>query len=308
MGGEKKQHFWLYAPLGWMLALVSLLPWRVLYWLSDLIFFLTYHIGRYRYKVVTDNLSKCFPENDNKWIRLTARKFYRYFADYIVETIKLNHVSDEEMKKRVVYNQIEIVDEILESGKPIVAYFAHCFNWEWAPAITLWTSRHKDVDAVFAQVYRPLKNKWTDQWLLRLRSRFGSHSFAKRTVLRDLIKLRRDNIPWMTGFMSDQKPSHGDPTLPLMFLNRPTAMITGTETLARKFGAAVVYMDIERLSRGYYSVTIRKICDDASTMPQHEVTRSYTALLEKTIRRNPPIWLWSHKRWKYPVILPENEN
>ena len=298
---------WLYAPLGWLFGVMARLPWGVLYALADVIFFIAYHLLRYRHKVVVENLTKCFPDKDQAWVRQTARQFYRCFSDYVVETLKLLHVTDEEMKRRVVYENIEAVDDLLAGGKSIVAYFAHCFNWEWAPAITLWTTRRPDVDAVFAQVYRPLKNAWFDQWFYHLRGRFGSHSYAKSTVLRDLIMLRREGMPWMTGFMSDQKPSHGDPTLPLMFLNRPTAMITGTETLARKLRTAVVYMDIERLRRGYYRVTIRHICDDASQMPEHEVTRAYARLLENTILRNPPIWLWSHKRWKYPVTLDNGQ-
>lgn len=307
MNLSKRINSWLHAPLGWLLAGIARLPWGILYLIADVIYLLAYHVVRYRRRVVTDNLAKCFPEYDR-----TARddircKFYRHFADYIVETIKLAHVSDNEMRERVEYRDIEIVDRLLASGHSIVAYFSHCFNWEWAPSITLWTTMRPDVDAEFSQVYRPLKNEWLDSWFLRLRGRFGSHSFAKRSVLRDLIMLRRRGIPSMTGFMSDQKPSHGDPTLPLLFLGRPTAMITGTETLARKLGYAVVYMDIERLGRGHYRVTIRPICDNPADLAPMEITRRYAKLLENTIRRCPSDWLWTHKRWKIPVEFPENE-
>lgn len=293
-------------PLGWMLAAIARLPWPMLYCLSGLIFLLTYHIVRYRRHVVSDNIGKCFPDYTPSMVKSTARQFYRHFADYIVETIKLAHVSDEEMRSRVTYRNVEYVDRLLSSGTSIIAYFSHCFNWEWAPSITLWSSLRPDTDAVFAQVYRPLKNRWLDRWFLRLRGRFGSHSFAKRSVLRDLIRIRNDNKPSMTGFMSDQKPSHGDPTLPLLFLGRPTAMITGTETLARKLGYAVVYMDIERTGRGHYCVTIRPICKTPGQQPPHEITRRYARLLETTIRRCPSDWLWTHKRWKIPVTLNEN--
>lgn len=104
--------------------------------------------------------------------------------------------------------------------------------------------------------------------------------------------------------MSDQKPSHGDPTLPLMFLNQPTAFITGTETLARRLGMAAVYWDMEKTGRGHYQITCRLIADKVADMPKDECTRRYAAMLQDTIKRQPSIWLWTHKRWKNPVNQP----
>ncbi len=295
-----------HAPVGWLLAGISRLPWKIIYFLSDVTFVLVYHLIQYRRNVASENIALCFPEFDDIKQKQTVREFYRYFSDYIFETIKLAHISDEEMRSRVEYKDVEIVDRLLESGRSIVAYFSHCFNWEWAPSITLWTKIKPGDGVEYCQVYRPLKNAWLDKWFLKIRGRFGSRSFAKHTVLRDLILLRRQGIPSMTGFMSDQKPSHGDPTLPLRFLGRPTAMITGTETLARKLDYAVVYMDIERRGRGKYCVTIRNICEKPADLPPMEITRRYAKLLESTIRRCPSDWLWTHKRWKIPVELHED--
>lgn len=281
---------------------LALLPFCVLYVLSDFVYFLLYHVVRYRRKVVEDNLAKCFPDKTPEERKRIERGFYRHFADCFVETIKLLHISDREVKRRITFENVELIDRLTKAGKSIVVYFSHCGNWEWAPSVTL----HTTTDGVeYCQVYRPLRNKAFDMLMLKVRSRFGSHSFAKATVFRDLLHLKKDGIVSVTGFMSDQKPSHGDPTYVTMFLNRPTAFITGTETLATRMGMAAVYWDMEKISRGHYRIVTRLLDDGSHQAPRGELTQNYALLLETTIRRNPSIWLWTHKRWKNKVTLEQ---
>lgn len=289
-----------YCLLRGFFTLLAFLPLRVLYVLADLVYFLLYRVVRYRRSVVADNLAACFPERSACERAEIERKFYRNMADCMVETIKLLHISDAEIKKRMVFENEELIDELTAAGKSIVVYFSHCGNWEWAPSVTFHTS-HEGVE--YCQVYRPLVNKSFDRLMLKIRGRFGSLSFPKSTVLRDLMRLRRDGMLSVTGFMSDQKPSHGDPTVKTMFLNRPTAFISGTETLARRLGMACIYWDMEKLSRGYYRIVCRRMPDFTEESPFGQLTLEYARMLETTIRRNPSIWLWTHKRWKYPVTL-----
>lgn len=288
-----------------LLWTLSRMPFGVLYFLSDIMCFVTHRIARYRLKVVRGNLADTFPGKSRAELRRIEKEFYLNLTDYFVETVKLNHISDSEVLRRFKFEDVDVVDRLLDSDKSIVCYFAHCFNWEWAPSITLWSRNRDDARVEFSQVYRPLKNKWFDAYFLRLRSRFGSVSYPKRSVLRDLLRLRRDGRLAVCGFMSDQKPSHGDPTHPMLFLGRPTAMITGTETLARKLGMAAVYMDMYKLSRGHYKIKMRLLADDASVLEPMELTERYAGVLQNTIERNPAIWLWSHKRWRNPVVLPQ---
>ncbi|MDE7024777.1 MAG: lysophospholipid acyltransferase family protein [Paramuribaculum sp.] len=284
--------------------LLSYLPFWILYGIADMIFVLMYHVARYRRRVVADNIARCFPDKPEKERNSIVRQFYRNFADSFVETIKLHHVSDEQIRKRIIFENTEIVDNLLDEGRSVVCYFSHCFNWEWGTSITLWTKHKPNTDTVYSQVYRPLNSKPIDRLYLHLRSRFGSESFAKSHVLRDLIRTSRNGKMNVCGFMSDQKPSHGDPTHIMRFLGQPTAMITGTETLARKLKMSVAYMDMYKLSRGHYKVRMRMIAERPEELPSMELTERYAMLLEQTIQRNPAIWLWSHKRWKYPVTLP----
>lgn len=295
---------WQYLPVQGLLYIISLMPFWVLYGIADFIFVLVYYVVRYRRKIVAKNMRESFPELSDKELKKIARKFYRNFADYIVETIKLNHISDEEIKRRMVFKNMDIIDRLFDEKRSIAAYFSHCGNWEWVPSITLWSRHTTGKDVEFCQVYRPLKNKWYDEYMLRLRSRFNSLSFKKKTVLRDLLLLRRREMPSITGFMSDQKPSKGDDSHIVKFLNHPSAVITGTEQVARKLDMAVVYFDMHKLSRGYYELEVKLITDNTSTMEPMAITDAYVKLLEETIKRNPSIWLWTHNRWKHKVKMP----
>lgn len=295
---------WQYLPVQGLLYIISLMPFWVLYGIADFIFVLVYYVVRYRRKIVAKNMRESFPELSDKELSKIARKFYRNFADYIVETIKLNHISDEEIKRRMVFKNIDVIDRLFDEKRSIAAYFSHCGNWEWVPSITLWSRHTTGKDVEFCQVYRPLKNKWYDEYMLRLRSRFNSLSFKKKTVLRDLLLLRRREMPSITGFMSDQKPSKGDESHIVKFLNHPSAVITGTEQVARKLDMAVVYFDMHKLSRGYYELEVKLITDNTSTMEPMAITDAYVKLLEETIKRNPSIWLWTHNRWKHKVKMP----
>lgn len=296
---------WYYRLLGGVLNATAHLPFRVLYVLSDLIFFILYYVVHYRRRVAYGNIRASFPEKSDEECRDICRRFFRNFSDYFVETIKLAHVSDEQIKKRFEIVGIEHVDRLFAEGRTIAMYFGHCGNWEWGTSITLW-SRFKPSDKiVYAQVYRPLTNEWFNRYFLRLRSRFGSVSYEKKLVFRDLLMLRRDGKQAIVGFMSDQKPSAGDVTHIVKFLNHPTAMITGTETIVRRLDMAALYWDVEKPSRGHYRMTVRPLTEDVASLPQFALSDMYARLLEQTIRRSPDIWLWTHKRWKYAVDYPE---
>lgn len=295
-----------YGLLYGFLKLIALLPLRVLYVGADVLFVLIYYIARYRRKVVYKNLAESFPEKSESDRVAIARVFYRNFADYVFETIKLLHISDEEIERRVQFENLEVIEQATAQGRSVAIYFSHCGNWEWAPSVTLHLPHTEDGRSVdFCQVYRPLRNRAFDRLMLKIRSRFGSISLPKETAVRSLISFRRQDVISVTGFMSDQKPSHGDPTEITMFLNHPTAIIAGTERLARKLNMAAVYWDVYKPKRGYYIIKCVPMADNVASTEQGSVTLLYARLLEATIRRNPSIWLWTHKRWKIPVEMPK---
>ncbi len=290
-----------YRLLHGVLKVAAMLPLWALYGLSDVVCVVLGLVVRYRRGIITANLTASFPDMSPKEIARIRRRFYRNFSDYIFETLKLLHISDSAMRRRMEFSGVEAVDRILGEGRPVVAFFSHCFNWEWVPSITLWSKLTPGKGVEFCQVYRPLRNRVMDALMLDIRSRFGSVSLTKKLVFLDLMRYTRRGIATITGFMSDQKPSHGDEGHYENFLHHPTMFITGTETVARRLDAAVVYFDMNKISRGHYRVDVRLITEKPGELPEGALTDRYCSLLTQTIRRNPALWLWSHNRWKNPV-------
>ena len=246
--------------------------------------------------MVIENMRNSFPEKDDKEILRIERAFYHHFCDYIVETIKLMHISDKEMRKRTQFYGIELLDKATAEGRSCLMYLGHYGNWEWVPSVTLWMH---NPEVIFAQIYRPLKNKWFDHFFLKLRSRFNSHCIPKQDTLREIIRYRNSGQPSITGFMADQTPSPANIHFWVTFLNQDTPVLTGVEKIAKKVDFAVFYFDVEKVKRGYYAVTIREVELHPKEDPEFDITRKYMDLMENTIRRAPEYWLWTHNRWKH---------
>ena len=286
----------LYFPLYFYFWLHALLPLKILYILSDILFFPMFYIVRYRRKLVYQNMKDSFPEKSEKEIRRMEKAFYHHFCDYIVETIKLLHISDKETRKRVKFHNTEALQEIVDNGGSCLMLLGHYGNWEFVPSVTLWMRKGS---VIFAQIYRPLKNKWFDRFFLKLRGRYHSECIAKQDTLRSILRYKSSGRPSITGFMADQTPSPANIHHWVNFLNHDTPVFTGVEKIAHKVGFSVFYFDVEKIKRGYYSVTIREISKNPKETEEFEITNKYMEMMETTILRAPEYWLWTHNRWKH---------
>lgn len=281
----------------WM-YLHALLPFRALYILSDFLYFLVYKVIRYRLKVVRINLKNSFPEKTDKGLHVIEKEFYHHFCDYFVETLKLLHISDEEMQKRMVFENMDIVKDLMKDGNSALMFLGHYGNWEWVPSITMSFRNKEDQNKLLGQIYRPLKNKAVDDLFLKIRSRFGSFGIAKNETLRVIVKLRKAKQQILIGFMADQTPSFHNIHYWSTFMNQESAVFTGVERIAKQTGFAVVYLDMEKVKRGHYKGTVKLISDKPQDAPEFYITETYIREMERTILRNPAYWLWTHKRWK----------
>ena len=272
----------------------SLLPLRVHYVISDLLFWLLYAVIGYRRKVVYSNISASFPEKSEEELRKIERGFYHFFCDYMVESVKLMTITPENLKKRMVFKGTEIVDEIVESGQSCALYLGHLCNWEWVSSLPLWLSPKVHC----GQIYHPLENKDFDRLFLRSRQRMGAESIAMADTLRKILEYRKAGQPIIVGYISDQVPFWTSIHHWVNFLNHDTPVLTGTERIVRKVNHAVLFLDIHRVRRGYYEAEIKLITREPQKMGEYEITDTYFKMLEQSIRMAPEFWLWSHNRWK----------
>lgn len=272
---------------------MSRLPLRALYGVSDMLALAAHSVVRYRRKVVRQNLKECFPDMDKRELRRVEKAFYRFLTDYMMETVKLLSMSEEEMRRRLRVENPEVVTEAMRSGRNVVLYLGHYCNWEWVSSLPL----SFDEGAVCAQVYHPLHNKEMDEAFMEIRTRFGANNIAMDDILRRLVEWKRAGTPTVTGFIADQSPNL-DVHLFVDFLHHDTPVYTGPERIARFLDAEVYYCDIRRPKRGEYVLRFEEITKTPKNEPTFAITERYMQKLERSIKRHPEYWLWSHRRWK----------
>ena len=281
-----------------LIRILSLLPLPILYFLADaLLYPLMYYVVRYRRAIVAKNLRLSFPEKTDQQRLLLERQFYRRFASTIMEIIYGYRISDEEMRQRFVFENIEFVEELAHRHKGVFFMLGHLGNWEWIADLG---KRYSDPSIKEYNVYRQLKNSSADKAMLALRNkRGGGGCIEKKQLLRQLVAMRHADYPITIGLISDQKPSPRNAHVWTTFLHQETSFLDGGEVLARKFGYAVAYVHVESPKRGYYRARFELISDNpAATLPG-DITLTYARLLEENIIQSPALWLWTHNRWKW---------
>ncbi|MBC5605421.1 lysophospholipid acyltransferase family protein [Bacteroides difficilis] len=287
---KSKLIYWLVYGGMW---LFSALPFRILYMLSDFNYLLMYHVGRYRRKVVRENLEKSFPEKTEAERLQIERKFYRYLSDYMLEDLKLLHMSAEDLCQRMIYKNTEQYLELTEKYGGIIVMIPHYANYEWLIGMG---SVMKPGD-VPVQVYKPLKDKYLNELFKQIRSRFGGYNIPKHSTAREIIKLKREGKNMVVGLITDQWPS-GDRYW-TTFLGQETAFLNGAERIAKMMNFPVFYCELTKTRRGYCEAEFKLMTEAPKETVEGEITDMFAYELEQTIRREPAYWLWSHKRWKF---------
>ncbi|MDR2496804.1 MAG: lysophospholipid acyltransferase family protein [Tannerellaceae bacterium] len=277
------------------IATCSRLPFWLLYFYSHSLYLIIYYVLGYRRRVVRANMAASFPDRSPMELRRMERAFYRHFADYIVETIKMAAISEEEIRRRMLFLNPQLVDGLMNSGHScILMATGHFGNWEWCTAGGAFFE-----DARVWQIYRPLRSKAFDRLYIRLRTRFGAQGIKKNESLRSIIRLRQSGARSIIAVLADQTPSLHNINYRTRFLNRDTAFLDGIERIAKKLDLPVIYADVKQLRRGYYTVEFLEITSAPRQTPDFFITEKYARLMEQTILRNPSLWLWTHKRWKH---------
>lgn len=276
--------------------LVSKLPYRALYVISDIANLVLYHIVRYRRDIVRRNITSAFPEKSLEECISIERGFYKWFCDYFVETVKLMSVSRQELLSRIEFRGIDKIEECFDRGQTCAGILGHYGNWELLSATGLVIKKHPE--AVIGLIYHPLRSQLFDRLFINMRQSTGGVCVPKKDILRYLVSFRSQNLMNLFGYIADQAPRYRNIHLWLPFLNHDTPVFTGAERIMRKMNNAVFYIDVERPERGKYIYTFKLMTDKPGEMPEFEITKKFFVMLEQTIRREPRFYLWSHNRWK----------
>lgn len=271
---------------------VSRLPFRALYIISDFIFYVLYYVVRYRKKVVRGNLLRSFPEKSIDEILLIEKKFYRHFSDLLLESFKLFSISESELRKRMVFENLDIFDRLFQEGRSVVVAGGHYGNWEMFAVASQLYWKHQGV-----ALYKPLANPWFERVMRETRGRYGLEMVPIQQT-KEFFNQHHPK-PIATIFGMDQSPSKVKSSHWMNFLGQETAVIFGTEKYAKSYDHAVIFGRIIKQKRGHYKTYFELVTDQPNSMPHAAIIEKVMGILEADILKKPQWWLWTHRRWKH---------
>ena len=283
--------YWLVYPLLWI---ISKLPFPIFYLVSDFIFLLVFYVFRYRRKTVQDNLRLVFPEKSHHELKRIEKKFFSHMVDMFLEMIKSISISDKELKKRFRLTNVKELRKIEGEGKSILLACGHYASYEWMTALQLYGINYKGFG-----VYKKVKNPYFDRLARRIRGRYNGELIPTYRATKTITENEKNKVKGIYAMIADQSPKLNRAKAWTDFMGIRVPIFLGTESLSRSLDMAVVFLQIEKVGRGYYEATFKTISITPKEEEDFYITRTYTKLLEKQIREKPEYYLWTHKRWKH---------
>ena len=273
--------------------LVSILPFWLLYRVSDFMYIIIYRVLGYRKKVVLQNLKNSFPNKSDQEINKICIEFYSFFCDWVVEMIKSITISKNAMIKRCHFTDTSLLDKFNKEKRKVIFVMGHFGNYELAAAEMAYNTNYR-----LHVIYKPLANPYFNRLINKKRVRVGTKIMPMTATFKTMLSLRNDAELSATAFIADQIPSP-ESAYWTTFLNQDTPIFLGTEIIATKLNYPVIYVSLNRVRRGYYEMTTDLLCENPAATQKGEISEMHTKRLEQDIIRQPEIWLWSHKRWKH---------
>ena len=289
--------FLLVYPIIWLL---SILPMRILYFLSDILYFFLYYIIGYRKKVVRTNLQLSFPKKTPQERLEIEKKAFHHFIDIFMEIIKSFTVSKKEISKRFVFKNTEVINDLYKKNKSAILMAGHYANWEWA-ALYIPNVINHDTYAAF----KVIKNKYFDKKVKQSRNKFGAIFVATKQFSSLMEQHSKSNQVAIYGLLSDQSPKLSKTHYWGTFMGVKVPMQTGPEMLAKKFDLPIIYLETKRVKRGYYESKISLLVEKPREYSDYQITDLFTKKLETQINKHPEFYFWTHKRFKHKDSAPQ---
>jgi len=288
--------FILLYPIFWF---ISVLPMRILFMVSDVIYVILYYVIGYRKKIVRHNLKLCFPEKSDKELLDLEKKSFQHFVDVFMELIKSFTITEKEMSKRLSITNPELLDPYYEQHKSVIFLSGHYANWEWVSFIV-----ERSLNYNMSVVYKQLTNPYFDKIIKKTRIKFGVKFVPTKEFYPEILTNLKNNKVQAYGFLADQNPRWEKIKYWGHFMGKEVPIIVGPETIARKLDLPVFYFRTERIKRGVYRSTFVLLEEEPKKAPLYQLTNKYMGELEKQIRKAPEFYFWTHRRFRHAGKKP----
>lgn len=282
--------FILVYPFLWI---ISILPFRILYLISDGVYILLYYLIGYRRKVVDDNLKLVFPNKTKAELTIIKKEFYRHLCDMFLEMIKTMSISKKSLDKRFKIINPEELKRLESLNKSIILMYGHYASWEWSIAIQNYINFHG------YGVYKRLANKYFDKLARGIRSKFNTSLISTKETISVIENNESKGIKSVMAFISDQSPRLTNDVYWSKFMGIEVPCFTGAERLAKKLDFTIAYLKVNKVNRGFYEAEVIVLAENPKTFKDYQLTDIFNREVEKQIYDAPEYYFWTHKRWKH---------
>ena len=273
--------------------LISILPFRALYVLSDLVFVIIFHLLRYRRPVVQENLKLALPHLSDNELKVIEKEFYRHMCDMFLEMVKTWHITQEEIEDRFRFTNLEVYKNLENQGKSVVVMIAHYATYEWV------VSMNSKIAYEGFAIYKKIANPYFDKLVKDIRKKFKATLITTKETHKVIEENEKNNHKGVYGFASDQTPRLREENYWNTFMGVEVPVHVGAEMLARQYDMNVIFLRVKKTGRGYYEATFELLTDNLLEEPMYKVTELFIRKVEKQILEEPSYYLWTHKRWKH---------
>ncbi len=270
-----------------------MLPFRLLYLLSDFVYLIVYYIIGYRKATVRENLALALPKLSDAERLIIEKKSFRHLCDMFLEMIKTMTISKKEIGERFSFTNLEVYQKVEEQNKSIAMMMAHYASYEWAISMNAY------VTFSGYAIYKKIANPYFDKLVRNIRSRFKAYLITTKETVPTIINNKKNNLLSIYGFASDQSPKVESAFHWQKFMGIEVPAHTGAEMLSKKYDMNVVFLKVKKVKRGYYQANFEILSENAQNVPDYEITDQFLKLVEQQIYEAPEYYLWTHKRWKH---------
>ena len=256
--------------------------------------FIGYKTSKKYRRVVKQNLNYAFDNSmsDEEIDKITRYSFKNLLYNFM-HLMEMRHLSREEIGNRVTVVNKEEVERIHKEKRAIIYATPHYCAWELGAA---GLAIHAET---IAPVYKKLKNRVYEKWLLDARAKFGNTNLEKTNVIKPLIRLIKQGKA--SAILIDTNINEREGVI-VEFMGKPLRMTATPAYLARKFNAAIVPVHIRTDDEENYTIIIAdEIKVDKTDNEQEDLqkaTQKQADWLSSIIRKEPKFWFWLHRRWK----------
>ena len=286
---RRRLEYWIVRGL---IALVRLMPDRLISWCGTLLGHLFYLVDGAHRRIAQRNLAIAFPTRSVVERRTIARAAFAHFGRLLFELLKFSTLSNAAMLSRVELDGEDRVRLAYAQGKGVLFFTGHFGFWEL----------HAIVHALRVQpvvvLARPLDNPGLNQLLEDIRQRTGNTVVYRKGTIRRVMRMLQSGRG--VAVLIDQHIQSRD-AIYVNFFDRPVATTSAVAAFALRTGAPVVPVFALPLGGGRYRMIYEHPVDPPRAGTEdaiREFTQRCTDVLEMYVRRHPELWLWMHRRWR----------